>query len=99
MVIEPLRNEVVRALLVWAALLALLATTMAVTLVPARSLHAPLNFGIAGIKVALVAVFYMHLRRAGPTVRLVALGGLLWLAILIVLSLADYWHRAISPAA
>jgi cytochrome c oxidase subunit 4 len=49
---------------------------------------------IAGIKALLIALYFMRVRRSPPLTKLVVAAGLLWLAILFSLSLADYWTRA-----
>ena len=41
----------------------------------------------------LVALFFMHVRHSTKLTRLVVAGGLLWLAILLVLTLADVMTR------
>jgi cytochrome c oxidase subunit IV len=46
----------------------------------------------------LIALFFMHLRGAGALLRIAALAGLLWLAILFGLSWSDFGTRAITPA-
>jgi len=48
---------------------------------------------IAGVKASLVVWFFMH-ARSGPRLTLViALGALLWLAILLALTAGDYLTR------
>jgi len=48
---------------------------------------------IAVSKMLLVALFFMHVRHSTRLTRLVVLGGLLWLAILLMLTLNDYASR------
>lgn len=48
---------------------------------------------IAAVKAFLIALYFMHVRRSSRLIKLVVAGGLLWLAILFSLSLADYWTR------
>lgn len=82
-----------RALLVWALLLALLGAS----LLAAYRLDAPwapfLSFGIAATQAGLVAVLFMRLDRAGRLVQLAAACGLFWLAILFTLTLTDTLSR------
>jgi cytochrome c oxidase subunit 4 len=52
---------------------------------------------IAAAKVALVALFFMHLRRSSMLVILFALVALFALSILFGLSGADYMTRTIHP--
>jgi len=44
-------------------------------------------------KMLLVALFFMHVRHSTQLTRLVVAGGLLWLAILITLTMADIVTR------
>lgn len=48
---------------------------------------------IAADKAFLIALHFMHVRRSTPLTKLVLAAGLLLLAILFALSLADYWSR------
>jgi cytochrome c oxidase subunit IV len=48
---------------------------------------------IAVIKMLLVVLFFMHVRYSTRLTRLVMIGGLLWLAILLTLSFADFATR------
>jgi len=41
----------------------------------------------------LVALFFMHIRHSTILMKVVVGGGLLWLAILLVLSMADFSTR------
>ncbi|HTS20975.1 MAG TPA: cytochrome C oxidase subunit IV family protein [Casimicrobiaceae bacterium] len=77
----------------WLGLLALLAASCASSFVPLGRLNAFVNVGIALAKALLVALVFMHLRRDRPIVRLVAVAGLAWLALLFGLSLADFLTR------
>jgi cytochrome c oxidase subunit 4 len=77
-------------------LLALLVLTVVTTLVAFVDLG---NFSvvaalaIACCKMLLVALFFMHVRYSTKLTRLVILGGLLWLAILLLLTLTDFFTR------
>ena len=48
---------------------------------------------IAVCKMLLVALFFMHVRYSTKLTRLVILGGLMWLAILLLLTLTDFFTR------
>jgi cytochrome c oxidase subunit IV len=87
-----------RYLLVWAALMILLALTLASAFVPLGWLNSALNMGIASIKAALVAAFFMRLRRSSLLFRVCAATALFTLALLFGLSGSDYATRSISPA-
>jgi cytochrome c oxidase subunit 4 len=49
--------------------------------------------GIASIKMLLVALFFMHVRHSSKLTKLVVAGGLLWLGILILFTLSDFFTR------
>ena len=78
----------------------LLLTLLTVTLSQAAHLGAwevPVALGIAGIKTALVGVFFMHLTQAGKLTWLILAAGLLFLAIMLTLTFADYATRGLMP--
>jgi cytochrome c oxidase subunit 4 len=70
-------------------LLALLAVTVCIGLLPLGPIKPALTLIVAAAKATLVAAFFMHLKFARPLTRLFAGVGLLWLLILISLTLAD----------
>ncbi|MGE3269995.1 MAG: cytochrome C oxidase subunit IV family protein [Chloroflexota bacterium] len=80
-------------LLTATALLLLTALTIGVAFLPLGAWHAPVALGIAVAKALLIAVIFMHLRYSSPTTRLVAVAGLLWLAILLSGTLDDVVTR------
>src|SRR5579872_4137752 len=79
--------------LVFVALLALTAITTAVAYVDLGHFSVVAALAIAVVKMLLVALFFMHLRHSTTLTRIVVLGGLLWLAILIGLSMCDFISR------
>jgi len=85
----PLRHYV----WTWLALLLLLALTAASAWVPMGAFNLAVNLAIALGKALLVAFMYMHVRRGTPMIRVFALAGLLWLALLATLSLTDFAVR------
>ena len=80
--------------------LSLLALTLATTVVAAVDLG-PFNvvmaLFIAVVKMMLVALFFMHLRHSTVLTKVVVGGGMLWLGILLVFSLADFLTRGWLP--
>ncbi len=48
---------------------------------------------IAVTKMLLVALFFMHVRYSTRLTQLVIVGGLMWLAILLLLTLSDFFTR------
>jgi cytochrome c oxidase subunit 4 len=53
----------------------------------------PVALGIAAVKTMLVGLFFMHLLYTNRLTWLVIAAGLLFLAIMLSLTLADYWTR------
>ena len=85
-------------LLTWLALMALLGATFAIAHVPMGVWNTVASLAIAAAKLVLVALVFMHLKRASALVALFAAIGLVWLAILFGLSGTDYAVRQINPA-
>jgi len=77
------------------ALLVATAVTTAVSRVDLGAFSTVVALGIACVKMLLVALFFMHLRHSTKLTRLVVLGGLLWLAILLLLTMTDFATRGI----
>ena len=59
-----------------------------------EGLHTPIAFTIAGVKALLVLLFFMHLWHSPKLIWLVVFAALLWLAIMFVLTFADYLTRS-----
>lgn len=78
---------------VWIALLILTALTTAVSYIDLGAFSVVVALAIAAVKMLLVALFFMHVRHSTKLTRLVVSGGLLWLAILIAFTMADYVSR------
>jgi cytochrome c oxidase subunit IV len=84
---------------VFAALLALLAATIAVAHVNLGAFNAVFALTIAVAKALLVILFFMHARYSGRLVWIYAGIGFFWLAILMALTLGDFLTRAWLPFA
>lgn len=76
-----------------AALLVLLGLSIASSEMNWGEIGFLMAMSIAAVKVVLVALFFMHLRISSGAARLFAGAGLFWLAILMTLTLADYFSR------
>jgi cytochrome c oxidase subunit 4 len=83
---------------VWLGLMILLALTLASSYIPMGPWNTAANLGISCAKALLIALYFMHLRQAGALLRIAAVVGLLWLALLFGLSWSDMGTRSISPA-
>ncbi|HEY1239068.1 MAG TPA: cytochrome C oxidase subunit IV family protein [Bryobacteraceae bacterium] len=79
--------------LVLLALLGLTVLTTLVAFVDLGDFSVVVALAIAVTKMLLVALFFMHVRYSTKLTRLVILGGLLWLAILLLLTLSDFFTR------
>jgi len=81
---------------VWLALLLLLAISVAGSFVFTGAVNLAVSFGTAATKAGLILWFYMHLREEGGLPRIMALGAIAWLAILLLLTGADYGTRFLN---
>ena len=77
------------------ALLVATGVTTAVSRVDLGPFSTVVALAIACGKMLLVALFFMHIRYSTKLTRLVVTGGLLWLAILLLLTMTDYLSRGI----
>lgn len=80
-------------LLVYLALLALTAATVAAAFLDLGRMNNVVALAIAGMKALLVLLVFMHVRWSPRLIPLVAFGGFFWLALLIAGSLSDYLTR------
>jgi cytochrome c oxidase subunit IV len=79
---------------VFAALLVLTVLTAQAVYFPMPSAwHTPVALAIAAVKATLVLMIFMHLLYSPRLNWLIAFGSLLWLAIMMVLTFADYLMR------
>jgi cytochrome c oxidase subunit 4 len=83
--------------LVFLSLLILTAATTLVATIDLGRLNIVMALFIAVVKMMLVALFFMHLRHSTILTKVVVGGGMLWLGILLVLSLADFNTRGWLP--
>lgn len=84
-------------LIVYLALMGLLALTALAARFDLGPLNVPVAVGIAAAKAVLIALFFMHVRTAGHLVRIAAVGAFVWLAILFLLTFNDYLSRSWLP--
>jgi len=78
---------------VYLALLVLLGATVVAAHQDMGAWNSPIAAAIAALKTLLITAFFMELRESKPLTRLVACAGLLWLAILLILTAADFQTR------
>jgi cytochrome c oxidase subunit IV len=80
-------------LTVFGLLLTLTALTVLARFAPLGQAHTVVALIIAAVKSALVLLFFMHVLYSSRLIWIVAFAGLLWLAILMVFTMADYVTR------
>jgi cytochrome c oxidase subunit IV len=78
---------------IFAALMALTAVTVAAAFVDMGALNNVVAMGIALFKAALVVLFFMHVRYGSKLIGLIVVSSVLWLAIMFLITLSDYWTR------
>lgn len=78
---------------VFLGLMGFTALTVAVAFMNLGALNNVVALGIASIKAFLVVFFFMHLKYNPRILWVVAAGGFLWLAIMILLTLSDLATR------
>jgi cytochrome c oxidase subunit 4 len=83
--------------MVFAALIALTITTVAVSKLDLGEYNFICAMSIAVVKATLVVTFFMDVRRASSMTRLFIFAGLFWLAIMLVFMLSDYLTRDWLP--
>jgi cytochrome c oxidase subunit IV len=83
--------------LVFAALIALTITTVAVSKLELGEYNFVCALTIAVIKGTLVVMFFMDVRRSSSMTKLFVGAGLFWLAIMLVFLLSDYLSRGWLP--
>ena len=79
--------------LVWLALTILTAVTIGVSYVHFGVLNIVVALGVASVKAALVALFFMHLKHEDKVTWIFALYPLGLLALLIGLNISDIFYR------
>jgi cytochrome c oxidase subunit 4 len=82
-----------RLAIVWLALLALLALTVAGSFTVTGAANVVVSFGVATAKVALIFWFFMQLRTEQGLIRVFAVGAIAWLLILLTMAAIDYATR------
>ena len=82
---------------VFAALMVLTALTVWIAFYDLGILNDVAALGIAAIKATLVVLFFMHVRYSSRLISLIVGTGFAWLAILLMLTMADYFSRGWLP--
>ena len=88
--IAPVRSYV----LIFSLLMVFTAITVAVAFVNLGAFNFPVAISIAIVKATLVVLFFMHVKYSSRLTWAIALSGVFWLGILLVLTMSDYLTRA-----
>ena len=83
--------------LVFFTLLALTALTTAIAFVDLGAMNTVAALAIAVTKATLVVLFFMHVKYSPGLTRIVVVAGFFWLAILLALTLSDFFTRSWTP--
>jgi len=78
---------------VFVVLLVMTATTTLVSGMDLGPWNTVVALGIAAFKATLVVLFFMHARYSPRLTQIVILGGLFWLAILLLITFSDFATR------
>ena len=84
--------------LIYAVLIALTATTTAMSYVDLGAFNIYVALTIAVAKATLVVLFFMHVKESSGMTRVYVAAGFFWLAILLLLTIADYVSRSWPPS-
>jgi|SRR5512133_2750763 cytochrome c oxidase subunit 4 len=78
---------------IWFVLICLTVLTAGVAKIDLGWANAPIAMAIASTKATLVALFFMHMRWNDNPTRVAGIAALFWLAIMFLLTLADFFTR------
>ena len=91
--VTPVRTYV----LIWLTLTILTFVTFYVSTINLGPLNVVVALGIAAFKMSLVIWFFMHVKTDNPLTKLFVFAGFFWIAILLALTLGDYYSRSWMP--
>ena len=83
--------------MIFGALMALTALTVWASTLDLGAMNVVVALSIASVKALVVILYFMHVRHSKPLTQLAVGVGFLWLLILLVLLLADYYTRDWLP--
>ncbi|HEY0456194.1 MAG TPA: cytochrome C oxidase subunit IV family protein [Verrucomicrobiae bacterium] len=83
--------------LIWAALLMLLAVTLGAAELNLGPLNGAIAMTIALAKMLLIILFFMHVRFSSRMTWVFVGAGFLWFLIMILLTMNDYLARNLAP--
>jgi cytochrome c oxidase subunit IV len=87
--VMPVRTNII----IFAILMVLLFATVGAAYLPLGRWHVPIAMTIATAKAVLIVLFFMHLLYSHRLTMIIAVASFFWLAIMVALTLNDYWSR------
>jgi cytochrome c oxidase subunit IV len=90
--VTPIRTY----MLIFIGLLVLTGVTVYTAQSPIGDWHMPVAMGIAILKAALVVLFFMHAMQSGKLTWIVIMASLFMLAVLLLMTMADYTTRSMA---
>jgi cytochrome c oxidase subunit 4 len=91
--VTPVRTYV----LIWLTLTIFTGITFWVSTINLGPFNVVVALAIAAFKMSLVIWFFMHVKTDNPLTKLFVFAGFFWIAILLALTLGDYYSRAWMP--
>ncbi|MGH9962870.1 MAG: cytochrome C oxidase subunit IV family protein [Pyrinomonadaceae bacterium] len=91
--VVPIRIYVI----IFTSLMVLTAITVAAAYMDLGPLNTVVALAVAVSKATLVILYFMHVRYSSSVTKLVIAGSFLWLLILLVITMTDYWSRGWLP--
>ena len=82
-----------RNLVVWLALDLLVFATLGLAYLPLGYFNIAIALTIAGVKIVLVAIWFMELRLAKPFTQLASTIGFVWLLVMFSLTFSEFMTR------
>jgi cytochrome c oxidase subunit 4 len=79
--------------LTWAFLMIMTGLTVLVAEFNLGALNDVVALTIAVLKGTAVVLFFMHVRHSSRLTKLTVVSGFLWLGIMILITMSDYWTR------
>ena len=83
---------------IFGALMVLTAITVAVATVDLGVLNTAIAMAVAVTKATLVVLYFMHVRYSSQLTKIFVASGFIWLIILLVLTMSDFWSREWIPS-
>jgi cytochrome c oxidase subunit 4 len=83
--------------LIWLTLTIMTFVTFYVSTIDLGAFNIVIALAIAFFKMMLVIWFFMHVRTDNPLTKLFVFAGFFWMAILLVMTLGDYFSRTWMP--